>query len=317
MLPPLQQEMLEELVEELDGQKQDGRWNGPGSTGLAGWFKPLMPPPVDVTQRFRQLYRQVQQGVPVLPAEASRHQYLLVKGMFGEALPTYMVDGKRRLQKRGLEVLDTQVHPEQSLAHNMAVLREALLDAVHFRRSVVLVAHSKGATEALSTLSRYPELRPAVRAVVALQTVFGGSVIANDVTLSPRLWKLAERLFPLLFRGDALAVRDLSYARRQEFLRRHPCPRDIPITALAASRLSRKSALWPLIRYVNERYGWRTDGMVATVDEEVPGSRLVRLEDMDHGESVMLFPGLANYSAPDVMEALVALGLESPAPDAP
>ena len=53
---------------------------------------------------------------------------------------------------------------------------------------------------------------------------------------------------------------------------------------------------------------------MCAVDAEVPGSRVVRLDDMDHAECSLLgVPGLANYHPGDVTEALVALALETPA----
>ena len=43
-----------------------------------------------------------------------------------------------------------------------------------------------------------------------------------------------------------------------------------------------------------------------------PGSRLVRLDDMDHAEAALVgLPGFSNYHPGNITEALVALALES------
>ena len=83
--------------------------------------------------------------------------------------------------------------------------------------------------------------------------------------------------------------------------------------ALAPSRLSRRSLLRPLCAYVQERYGWGCDGLVAALDAEIPGSRVVRLADMDHAEAALTgVPGFANYFPGDLTETMVALALDAP-----
>jgi triacylglycerol lipase len=299
------------LLRSLRGLPEAEHGSNPGSTGLAGWFKAETAPPTDVTARFREVHQRVLEGEPVLPDEAKRHLYLLVKGMLGDELPGYLLDNQLRLEKRGLETREVAVDTAGRLADNVKVVREALLDAAHFGRTVVLVGHSKGGVEAMSTLALYPELRRHVRAVVALQSPFGGSVIANDLVTTPALQRLLNVAFPSLFQGDPASVEDLSYAKRMEFVRRHPYPTDVPTVALATSRLSRRSLMRPLCAYVHERYGWACDGLVNAVDAEVPGSRVVRLDDMDHAEaSITGLPGFANYYPSDITETLVALALD-------
>ncbi len=300
------------LVRSLRGLPEAERWSGAGSTGLAGWFKAETPPPTDVTARFREVHQRVREGEPVLPDEARRHLYLLVKGMLGDEVPGYLEDNQLRLEKRGLETREVAVDTEGRLVDNVEVVRDALLDAVHFGRTVVLVGHSKGGVEAMSTLALHPELRRHVRAVVALQAPFGGSVIANDLVTTPSLRRLLDVAFPSLFQGEAGSVEDLSYAKRMEFVRRHPYPTDVPTVALATSRLSRRSLMRPLCAYVHERYGWACDGLVNAVDAEVPGSRVVRLDDMDHAEGALTgLPGFSNYYPSDITETMVALALET------
>ncbi|WNG44506.1 lipase [Archangium minus] len=302
------------MLRSLRGLPEARSNSGPGCAGMAGWFKAETAPPTDITARFREVHQRVREGEPVLPDEAKRHLYLLVKGMLGDEMPGYLEDNQRRLEKRGLETREVAVDTEGRLLDNVEVVRDALLDAIHFRRTVVLVGHSKGGVEAMSTLALHPELRRHVRAVVALQAPFGGSVIANDLVTTPALRRLLDVTFPSLFQGDAASVEDLSYAKRMEFVRQHPYPADIPTVALATSRLSRRSLMRPLCAYVHERYGWACDGMVNAVDAEVPGSRVVRLDDMDHAEAALTgVPGFSNYYPSDVTETMVALALDAPA----
>ncbi|MFP2933979.1 lipase, partial [Pyxidicoccus sp. 3LG] len=287
-------------------------WWGPGCGGLAGWLKraALVLPPEDLTPHFRALLARVREGEPVLPDEAKRHQYVLVRGMLGDELPGYLLDNVQRLERRGLDVLEAPVDTEGLLADNVAVLREALLDAEHFGRSVVLVGHSKGGVECTAVLALYPELRRVVRAVVTLQAPYGGSPIAHDLATTPDMRRLIDFAFPLLFHGVSRSVEELSYTSRMEFIRKHPYPEGIPTVSLASSRLSRLSSLYPLQRYLSDRYAYAADGMVAAVDAEVPGAGVVRLDDLDHAEAALrALPGFNRYHPGDLTEVMVALAL--------
>ncbi|MDC0713568.1 lipase [Stigmatella sp. ncwal1] len=299
------------LVRSLRGLPSAERWWGPGCAGLPGWFQAESTPPSDATPRFRELYAQVRRGTPVLPAEANRHLYLLVKGMLGDELFGYLEDNQLRLERRGLDTEAVSVDTEGSLEANVAKIRKALEDAAFFRRSVVLVGHSKGAVESLSALAMYPHLRTGVRAVVALQAPYGGSPVAHDLMASPEMRRVVDIALPLLFYGVSRSVEDLSYPRRMDFVRRHPYPVEIPTVSLASSRDSRRSLLWPVANYLRQRYGLASDGLVAAVDAEIPGSRVVRLDDLDHAQAALLgIPGLAPYHPGDLTEAMVALALE-------
>jgi hypothetical protein len=299
-------------VRSIRGLPPAEAWWGTGCAGKAGWFRAESAPTVDVTARFRELYTRVRQGQPVLPDEARGHLYLLVKGLLGNEMFGYLEDNRVRLERRGLETREVEVDTEASLEANVAVVRRAVEDAAFFRRSVVLVGHSKGAVESMAALTLHPELRRTVRAVVAIQAPYGGSPIADDLIASPELRRVLDIAFPLLFYGVSRSVEDLSYAQRMEFVRRHPYLAPVPTVAVASSRYSRRSMLWALARYMHERYGLPSDGLVAQVDAEVPGSRLVRMDDLDHAEAALMgLPGFANHTPGNLTEALVALALES------
>ena len=298
--------------EAVDGAQLDGAdgWWGPGCVGLAGWFRAGSAPTTDVTGEFRSVHARVRAGEAVLPAEAREHQYLLLRGLLGDALPGYFEDNVGRLVRRGLDVREVAVDTEGALGANVARVREALRDAVYFGRSVVLVGHSKGAVEAMAALALHPELRGPVRALVALQAPYGGSPIANDLITIPRLRRLVDTVMPCVFQGQSISVEDFTYAERMRFVRAHPYPAEIPTVALATSRDSPLSLLAPVARYTRRRYGWASDGFVVPEDALVPGARVVRLDDVDHAQGAMRsLPGLSRWNPGDLTEALVALAL--------
>ncbi|KFE65408.1 lipase-like protein [Hyalangium minutum] len=303
---------IDRMVRSLRGLPPAQPWWGTGCAGQAGWFRAESAPTTEATPRFQQLYARARLGEAVLPGDATRHLYLLVKGLLGDEMFGYLEPNQVQLERRGLETRAVQVDTEGSLADNIEVVRHALEDAAFFGRSVVLVGHSKGAVESVSTLALYPELRKHVRAVVAMQAPYGGSPIAHDLTTSPELRRMLDIAFPLFFYGVSRSVDDLAYPARMEFVRRHPYAGEVPTVSLATSRYSRRSLLWPVARYMFERYQLPNDGLVAQVDAEIPGSRLVRLNDMDHAEAALVgLPGFANHHPGNITEALIALALES------
>jgi hypothetical protein len=313
-LPGRAPSAVERLVRTVQRLPTAERWWGPGCAGRAGWFRERTAPTVDASERFGALLARVRRGEAVLPDEAPRHLYLLVQGILGDRLFGYLLDNQQRLARRGLETREVPVDTQAPLRANVEVLREVLRDAAHFNRTVVLLGHSKGGLECTATLALHPELRPVVRTLVAMQAPYGGSPIADDLTVTPDLRRLVGLALPLLFNGVPRSVEDMSYDSREAFLARHPYPAGVPTVSLATSRYSRRSSLWLIQRYLRERYGYASDGLVCAVDAEVPGSRVVRLEDMDHAESSLLgLPGFSNYHPGDVTEALVALALETPA----
>ena len=96
----------------------------------------------------------------MLPAEAKRHQYLMVKGLLGDEMFGYLEDNQQRLERRGLDTREVQVDTEASLADNIEVVRKALEDAAFYKRSVVLVGHSKGAVESRVHAGAVPGAAP-------------------------------------------------------------------------------------------------------------------------------------------------------------
>jgi hypothetical protein len=75
----------------------------------------------------------------------------------------------------------------------------------------------------------------------------------------------------------------------------------------------RMRARWPLEltrRYLQRRYGAASDGFVAAVDGAIPGSRLVRLEQMDHAGLALRWFGSSAWDAGAATQALLAMAAD-------
>ena len=104
---------------------------------------------------------------------------------------------------------------------------------------------------------------------------------------------------------------------RQAFIRAHPYPADeIPTISLSSSVTTLQSATAPAQRYMMARYNEPSDGLVLTRDAEIPGSQVVRLQNLDHNGSVWtgVLERAMGYKPEDVTQALVTLALRTPRP---
>lgn len=289
---------------------------GAGSAGKAGWALKEGPPTTDVTADFKSLLAQAQAGRDTLPADAKDYKYLMVSGLLGEHGPTYLDSNIGRLRTLGLSTQEVAVDTEGSTFNNARIVRDAILQASAKGEKVVLVGHSKGGNDITAALGMYPDLKDHVQAVVTLQTPFGGSPVADDVSESWVLRKLLGNVLAEgIFGGSPDTLRDLTYEGRREILRDHPYPvEDVPTVSLATSRVDPRSALFAPAQYLDSRYGYKSDGLVVVEDAMIPGSQTVVLDDMDHLESTMEgIPGFRNYRPGDVTQAMVTLALRAAA----
>ncbi|MHC4392434.1 MAG: esterase/lipase family protein [Planctomycetota bacterium] len=295
-------------------QANDG---GIDSKGRIGWLKrtnPSQKPTRDVTGRFEQLVGAAKTGDRTLPDEAQDHVYLVVPGLFTERYPGYMDGNVARLQELGLDAQKVPVDTDAPVETNAAQIRDAILEASKDGRQVVLMGHSKGGVDIAAALALYPELKPHVRSFVAMQAPYGGSPVAHDATNCPTLKSTVDGFIKGVFKGDPRALSDLSYSKRQQFVRDHPLPEGIPTVSLATSNSSAASLTSAGSAYIQARYGEPSDGLVPRKDAEIPGSSVIRLDDMDHAMGAIQGPGgLCKYDTGDITQALVTLALTTPA----
>jgi triacylglycerol lipase len=288
-------------------------WPGKGSEGRPGWITRQDPTPTtDVTGQFRTLNAQASHGESVLPPDAGQYKYLVIGGLFGKHLPGYMDENVSALKSQGLDARKVPVDSDASVEKNAETIRKAIEEATKDGSQVVLVGHSKGGVDSAAALAMHPELKDKVRALVAIQSPFGGSPIAQDIETTPIIRPLVNGVVSDLFRGDPASVKDLTYDSREKFLAKYPLPTDVPSVCIASSRLSATSILASSETYMKARYGFPSDGLVDPADAVIPGSHVVRLNDMDHAESTVHgLPGFSHYYPKNVTLASVALALDA------
>jgi hypothetical protein len=224
--------------------------------------------------------------------------YLLIPGLFGRYYPCYMWSIRAHFRRRGATCkISTAADGEGAVESNAAALcREILsLHASVGGRGVVLIGHSKGGIDAAAALSLYEnKLAGVVHGLITTQCPYGGSPIATDLLATPTLTDLTSRALEVLFRRPTGAgaktltpIKDLTYARRTSFLRRHPMPLSFPCVSMHSETTSRSSFLYLAALYVRRRYDEASDGLVARRDAEIPGCVAVRFRgEQDHADCV-------------------------------
>lgn len=149
-------------------------------------------------------------------------------------------------------------------------------------RPAVLVAHSKGGLEALAALLD-PEALAHCRALIAFQSPFFGSPVADALVAAGPLHRAAGGTLRALRLGDGEGLRDLTTASRTAWMRTHAeavaeLPQRLPILC-CASRLEPETArgpdrrYLPLARWVERRGGGPNDGLVPVASALLPGTR--------------------------------------------
>lgn len=269
-------------------------------------------PTVDISGQFMAALESVRNGSNRLPPEAKGYTYLFFNGLLANRYPGYGAANVKRLKDLELDASLVPIDSEASVLHGAETVRQAVLGSFPAPAShkYVLIGHSKGAVDIAAALAIYPELKDHVRVFIAIQTPFRGSPMATELEDSDWRRKLVEAGVPLFFGGDPNAFFDLSYKRRKLFLEKYPFPAEVPTISLASSRLEINSIMNLPAQHIWDRYGLKSDGMVVPEDAVFPGSRLIRVEDMDHAETILVgIPGFRRYAPGEVTEALVTLAL--------
>lgn len=286
---------------------------GKGCAEDIGWIQHVKPPTTDVTSQFEHLDAAAKAGKDVLPADAKDYVYLSVGGLFSEAAPTYFDPNMDALKKAGCQTGSIPVDTVDGVEHNAKIVRDSILEYAKQGKQVVLIGHSMGGLDASAALALYPELKSHVRALVTIQSPYGGSPMAHDFLEVPGLKAIGGAIIKDVFHGEMKCATDLTYQARQKFLEQHPMPAGIPTVCMASSKLSPLSPFFGTAEYMKARYGLDTDGMVSPKDAFIPGSQTVTLSGLDHGDSTIqpLNPFL-HYKPGDLTLGLVALALKAP-----
>ena len=235
--------------------------------------------------------------------DAAAPAFLFVRGLYGEHYPCYQWDAVEHFRRRGaIARLSAAARGAGTTAANAAALCDEILafadelgvDGAGNQRRVVLVGHSKGGVDACAALALYEHrLADVVLGVVTVQSPYGGSPIASDLTANETLRGVTSRALETLLRaprGEGARtllppLLDVTYENRMAFLEHHPLPDRFPCVSFHTRTSSNNSVLAVTAAYARNAYGEENDGLVCRVDAEVPGCVAVRWRaEFDHAD---------------------------------
>ncbi|ABO98033.1 predicted protein [Ostreococcus lucimarinus CCE9901] len=267
------------------------------SRGDVGW---LDDEAAETTIDGESAFEEALEGVLARPgsvlATGAEYFYLLVPGLFGSYYPRYYADVEQAFRDRGAQCrISRLVDGEGAVVTNAKALAREIED-IHAEtgKRVVIIGHSKGGVDGGAALALHDDrLRKLVRGLIAVQSPFGGSPIATDLLSAPLADPVASLLEILVSapKGDGARllepIRDLTYRERRAFLAAHPIPSHYPVVSFATATKSAAAGLFPSARYIDNRYGEPSDGLVCVRDAQIPRAVCVNVKfENDHADCV-------------------------------
>jgi hypothetical protein len=212
---------------------------------------------------------------------------VIVPGIFSECVARYALpfsDAEAHLKTaHGLGSMEwIPVSGRSGSAANAATIARWL--AAHPTppgQKLVLLGYSKGATDLLETVGRYPAAVPSGAVVVGVAAVVSGTPIADR---GESLYAAFGRLpVPDCRPDDAGGVTSLTRRERLAWLGNHPTSKQHIYYSLPsfAKREDVSRALRPFNKLLSS-HDARNDGQVIFQDAVIPGSRLLGYANADH-----------------------------------
>ncbi len=290
--------------------------------GVLGLVTGPGPAPIVTPGEFQEWFLEAYNGDLEIPEEVQQHaagfRYVFVAGLQNERMSGYFVQNIKELQSLGVpKEMIHQIRPSShaTFEENLEAIRTGFrMVASLGPEPLVVIAHSKGACDALAFALRDPDfVRDHVEIFFLVQGPFGGSGLADYVFgdgeaiddqmpgpargLARVLGKFQENS---LVRGKHAGMLDLTRDAANLFWKRTleenaeaipiVSPRTFYIEARidpTDQRLLRKPIAW----YLHTYYG-PNDGMVASGDQSLKGvGTSLGMLEVGHTDLTHRFPG--------------------------
>lgn len=210
----------------------------------------------------------------------------IVPGIFGECVAHVVrpfEDGWARIRGLGVAVEFLPVSGRSGSAHNAAQIAEHLKSVeVRPGQKVVLLAYSKGASDAMEALVSFASVASKVDALVSVAGVINGTPVADR--LAP-LYQSVLSALPVAecAPGDGLGVASLRRSERLGWLARAKLPERVRYYSISGfdddDRISTPlRPFWKMLEHVDPR----NDGQVIFFDAVIPGGTLLGYVKADH-----------------------------------
>ena len=229
----------------------------------------------------------VPEGKPVYLGKARLPmRFVFIPGLLEECVADFIQpfsDARPHLESLGFSTDLVMVSGLGGSAQNASQIREAVAAmSLAPDEKLVFIGYSKGATDVLEALVRYPELVSRTAAVVTLAGVVSGTPIADD--LPDVLKKFADQMFQGKCQpGEGRAFESLSRKERLAWLSANRLPASVRYYSLAAFTDRENISL--ILRHSYDKLSLvdpLNDSQVIFHDALVPGGALLGYLNADH-----------------------------------
>lgn len=192
--------------------------------------------------------------------------------------------GTRHLYELGYDARLFEVDGLSSTQSNASQLRDLIsaLPPGDSERPLILIGYSKGITDVLEAINRYPELRVRVAAVVSVAGAVGGSPLVEEMQQS-HLNLLSHIPGSGCETGDEGAIESLQPETRRNWLADNDLPKNIPYYSVVAYPQPEQLSFGLKHSYKKlAALDARNDGNLIFYDQLIPGATLLAFVNADH-----------------------------------
>jgi hypothetical protein len=242
----------------------------------------------------RLLGEPISAGKPVYLGKARLSlRFVIIPGLSEECVSGFIKpfsDARPHLESLGFKTDFIMVSGLGGSAQNAAQILETVTGmSIAASERLVFIGYSKGATDVLEAMARYPELSRRTAAVVTLAGVVSGTPIADD--LPEVLKKVADQVFKgQCLPGEGRAIDSLTRHDRLRWLSTNSLPGSVRYYSLAAFAPRENISL--ILRPSYDKLSLldpRNDSQVVFHDALVPGGVLLGYLNADHWAVAMPF----------------------------
>ena len=228
---------------------------------------------------------------------------------------TYFLDHKRWLASAGIDYSFAPISSQATPEENAVIISSAIAAC---SKPVIIIAHSKGGIDALEALTGNSLSRSKVAALVAMQTPFLGSPVADWLANSKSRESIANWILAVTG-GTRKTLISLTTPHRRMWYFNHrsavqALARKMPVICLATWKEPEPGnsfdTRFALTRAMMIKNGLpQNDGMVPVQTAILPDADFVLLPDADHQATVME-KGPRPFNRTNLMKALMLISLE-------
>jgi hypothetical protein len=221
-----------------------------------------------------------------IPEHDAHLRIVIITSAFAECFTETAITYEKpaaRLRESGYEIDILVVGGRSSSKHNAAMIAEKVASMkLEPSDQLVLMGYSKGSTDILHFLVKYPKLAERVTAVLSVAGVINGTPIADNFAGDYNRW-FAEMTLKECPPGDGGVVESLKRSEQFPWLAAHPLPPNIRYYSLAAFTTRDRIQPELLLTYdLLSAVDPRNDGQVIFYDQVIPGSELLGYVNLDH-----------------------------------